>query len=360
MKNIALIDKKFDLREEVDGGKEFDYYKIPDLRFALHGVFLDAEEGFLRMPMKKAEAVSDGVANLTRETSGGRIRFSTDSSVFQLKVEYEKLWPMAHMALVGQGGFCLFEEREKDRKYIKILPPAFENEYGGYTATVNLQGGVMRNYILYFPLYQPVKGVTIGLEKGAKVGKGKAYRDIKPILYYGSSITQGGCASRSDNCYQAFIEKWNNIDYINLGFSGNGKGEEAMVEHLCSIDCSFFVCDYNHSGVPLEWLKNTHFRLYERFRKVHPDTPILILTKTNLWEDNDYEERVKIIHATYRKARKLGDKKVYFLSGKSMWNSPDKTSFAIDGDHPNDLGFYLMAKKIYKKMVQADEKFRRE
>lgn len=358
MKNIAEIDKKFDLKEQISTDNGLDYYRIPDPNFALYGVFLDEKEGFLRIPMEVAENVSDGVANLTRETSGGRIRFSTNSSVFQLRVEYERLWPMAHMTLVGQGGFCLFEERETDRKYVKILPPSFADETGGYTAAVHLQGGKMRNYILYFPLYNPVKGVTIGLSKGAKVGKGKPYKDVKPIVYYGSSITQGGCASRSDNSYQAWIEKWNNIDFVNLGFSGNGKGEDAMVDYLISLDASLLVCDYNHSGVPLEWLKKTHFRLYERYRAAHPETPILIMTKTNLWEDNDYAERVKIIYSTYRKARARGDKKVFFLSGKSMWNSPDRVSFAIDGDHPNDLGFYVMAKKIYKKMIGIDEKFR--
>lgn len=357
MKHISEIDTKFNLKERVVVENGLDYYRIPDPNFALYGVFLDEKEGFLRIPMDVAETVSDGVANLTHETSGGRIRFSTDSSVFELRVEYERLWPMAHMTLVGQGGFCLFEERETDRKYVKILPPSFADETGGYTATVNLQGGKMRNYILYFPLYNPVKGVTIGLSKGAKVGKGKPYKDVKPIVYYGSSITQGGCASRSDNSYQAWIEKWNNIDFVNLGFSGNGKGEDEMVDYLISLDASLLVCDYNHSGVPLKWLKNTHFRLYERYRKAHPDTPILILTKTNLWEEGDYEERVKIIYSTYRKARSRGDKNVYFLSGKSMWNSPDKVSFTIDGDHPNDLGFYLMAKAVYRKMKKIDKKF---
>ena len=135
MKNIAEIDAKFNLKETVAVESGLDYYRIPDPNFALYGVFLDEKEGFLRIPMDVAETVSDGVANLTRETSGGRIRFSTNSSVFELRVEYERLWPMPHMTLVGQGGFCLFEERETDRKYVKILPPSFADETGGYTAT---------------------------------------------------------------------------------------------------------------------------------------------------------------------------------------------------------------------------------
>ena len=90
--------------------------------------------------------------------------------------------------------------------------------------------------------------MQIGLKEGAAVQGGRAYRKGGPVLYYGSSITQGGCASRPDNCYPAYISQWTNTDYINLGFSGNGKAEPAMVEYLASLPCRAFVCDYDHNA----------------------------------------------------------------------------------------------------------------
>lgn len=355
MKNIKEIDTKFNLEEKIDN-IELSYYNVPSKYFDLYGIFHDDEYGYLRVPMDVATSVSDGIANLTLETSGGRVKFSTDSKVFELQVEYDGLWPMAHMNVVAQGGFVLYEERENDRKYIKILPPNFSDSKG-YTTRIALEGGKMRNYILYFPLYNPVKNIKIGLDKNAKIANGKKYKDMKPILYYGSSITQGGCASRPDNDYQGWIEKWNHIDFINLGFSGNGKGEINMANYLASLDCSLFVCDFNHSGIPIEELNTAHFRLYRIYRQKHPDTPILFLTKTNLWENNDNAQRERIIKKTYLRAKELGDKNVYFLSGHDMWDKKDKMGFTVDGDHPTDVGFYFMAKKIYRKMKSISKDF---
>ncbi len=351
---IETVDTNFVLQKEEQTGME--YYAVPSAGFSLYGVNYDEKDGFWRMPIEIAKKVSDGVSVLTYQTSGGRLRFSTDSKRLEIRVRYDVLWPMPHMTLVGQGGFILLEEGEKGRKLVKILPPDFSSAKG-YTASTDLKGDGMRDYILYFPLYNEVKGLEIGLDKGAKVGKGKAYRDIKPILYYGSSITQGGCASRPDNSYQAFIEKWNNIDFINLGFSGNAKGEDEMVDYLTTIDCSLFVCDYDHNAPTAEHLEKTHYRLYERYRKVRPTTPILFLTKPDLWGEDELL-RENIIRKTYKKARSLGDENVYFIAGRTFYGALERDNCAVDGCHPNDLGFSRMAQKIYKKMIEIDKKFK--
>lgn len=351
---IEAIDKNFVVGRKIKGNVE--YYEIPHSNFDLYGVQYDEKQGFFRMPLNIAKTVSEGVALLATNTSGGRIRFSTDSDLFELKVHYNGLWPMSHMTLVGQSGFVLLEETEQGRQLVKILPPSFTDEKG-YTAVTELKGKIMRNYILYFPLYKSIKSLSIGLRKNAKVEKGKKYREIKPILYYGSSITQGGCASRPDNCYQALIEKWNNIDFINLGFSGNGKAEDNMVDYLSAIDCSLFVCDYDYNAPSTDYLAKTHYRLYERYRKVKPDTPILFLSRPDVRNGDDSSVREKIIRRTYKKAHALGDNKVYFISGRTFYDNRMYDNCSVDGCHPNDLGFLKMADKIYKKLVTINTKF---
>ena len=354
-KDISKIDKNFDLHYE-SYANCMTYYPIPHPAFALYGIQFEEAIGFMRVPMAIAETVSDGVAILTKQPAGGRLRFSTNSKKFELKVTYEALYPMRHMPLVGQGGFILLEETEKSRRLVKILPPTFADKEG-YSASAELKGDKMYNYILYFPLYNPIGSVTIGLESTAKVEKGKKYRPIKPILYYGSSITQGGCASRPDNCYQAIIEKWNNIDFINMGFSGNGKAEDKMVDYLTSIDCSVFVCDYDYNAPDAEYLKQTHYRLYERYRKVRPDTSILFLSRPDVWGEIEETKREKIIRATYQRAKKAGDNNVYFIAGKSFFGDLLRDNCTVDGCHPNDLGFSKMADKIYKALIQIDKKY---
>lgn len=354
---IEKIDKNFSLREQVGIEGDRVHYSLPHSAFAMYGIFYDEkEQRFARMDCTVAASVSEGVSTLSRHTAGGRLRFATDSSVLQVTVKYDFLWLMSHMPLTGSSGFSLFEETDKGEVFIKNLAPISSDAHG-FTAETPLKGDKVREYILYFPLYNDVKSLTISLDKNAQVKSGKKYRDQLPILYYGSSITQGGCASRPDQSYQALIAKRNNIDFINLGFSGSAKGEDLMVDYLASIDCGLFVCDYDHNAPTAEYLKNTHYRLYERYRKKRSDTPILFVTRPDITGDAEGEERLKIIYNTYKKAKRKGDKNVYFLSGKSFYGKKNRWDFAVDGCHPTDLGFLKMAEKIYKKMITIDKKY---
>lgn len=352
---ISKIDKNFAIEETAGGANE--RYCIPHPLFTLKGVFYEEESAcFVRMPNAVAEKVNEGVHVLSKQTSGGRLCFETDADSFKIEVEYPALGLMQHMPLTGSSGFSLFEITENGENHIKNLMPVPTNSHG-FTLEIALPQGKMRKYILYFPLYNDVKSLAISLNKGAKVLPFEPYRNELPIVYYGSSITQGGCSSRPDTCYMALISKWNNIDYINLGFSGSARGETEMVDYLTTLPCSLFVCDYDHNAPSAEHLRNTHYALYERYRKVCPNTPILFLTKPDITGDKAGEERLKIVKNTYKKAIRNGDKNVYFLSGKSFYGKSARWNFAVDGCHPTDFGFYQMAKKIYKKMIEIDERF---
>ncbi len=354
---IQEIDKNFDTRTET-GVEKRDCYTIPDPAFSLHGVRYDEERNyFVRMDASVAEKVSEVLEVVARGTTGGRMSFATDSSVLQISVTYKGLWNMEHMPLSGSSGFSLFEETKKGWRFVKFLAPR-PCDLNGFTAETALEGGKMKNYLLYFPLYNTVNSLSVGLTKGAGVQPTQIYKDVAPILYYGSSITQGGCASRPDTCYPALISKKNNIDYVNLGFSGNAKGELIIAEYLAGLDCSLFVCDYDHNAPSAEYLQNTHYAFYERYRSLRPNTPILFISKPDVDGDKEGKQRIKIIRDTYLKAKKAGDKKVYFLSGADFYKGKDRGEFTVDGCHPTDLGFSVMAAKVYKKIVKIDKKFR--
>lgn len=356
---IEKIDANFQLkRTVVTDGKAT--YAIPSEHFSLYGIFYESKyERFVRMPLDIAAKVSDGVHTLATHTAGGRLCFSTDSKLLEIAVAYTDLGIMSHMPLTGSSGFSLFEITENGEKFIANLAP-LATDKNGFVAGTKLSGGKMREYILYFPLYNEVRSLCVTLEEKAVVRTGKKYRDVLPILYYGSSITQGGCASRPDNAYQALICKKNGIDFINLGFSGNAKAEKEMIAYLGGVNCSLFVCDYDHNAPNADYLESTHYALYEQYRKSRPDTPILFVSKPDHAGDSEGERRVKIIRNTYEKAKKAGDKNVYFLSGKSFYGKENRWDYAVDGCHPTDRGFAVMAKKIYQKMCKIDEVFKGE
>lgn len=341
--DIRQIDKNF-LQDSGFDAEKVKFYGVTEKPFALYGIFYDEECGrFLRMPAKTASAVSERVAALNANTAGGRVRFSTDSEQLVLYVRYRDLCRMSHMPLSGSGGFSLCENTEDGEKFICTMRPEWTDEKG-FVRSAALAGG-MRDYTLYFPLYNEVCELALGFGRSASVGGGLAYRDIKPILYYGSSITQGGCASRPDHSYQAFISKKNNVDFINLGFSGNAKGERAVARYLAGIACSVAVIDYDHNAPDARHLAATHEELFRIFREAQPDTPVIFVSKPDAERDAEGDKRRGIIRETYCNAIARGDKNVAFVDGRELFGDL-REECTVDGCHPNDIGFYRMAEVI--------------
>ena len=355
---MKSADKNFDYTygEKRIGMRE---YRIPCEPFDLYGIKYCEESGcFLRMPRKIAQNISEGVTNFSAYTAGGRLRFSTNSVYFGIKVRYDGLNFMSTMPLCSACGFVLLEETERRPLFLHVLTPE-RTEECGFERTVRLPGGKMRHYILYFPLYNGVRDLRIFLDTDAAVAHGKKYRDLPPVVYYGSSITEGACATRPDNAYEAFICNWNKIDFVNLGFGGQARGEKAMAEYLASSDCSLFVCDYDYNAPDASYLERTHYKFYEVYRRKKPNVPILFLTKpdtdTNFF---DAEERRNVVYESYCRALRTGDKNVYFADGSTLFGRKDRSQCTVDGCHPNDVGYYKMAQNIYKKMISVNKAFR--
>lgn len=347
--DIASIDKNFKITTS-SGKKNIVFYDVCKAPFTLYGFYSSsAAHGFSRMPGDVARSVSEGVAALYANTAGGRVRFKTNSSYIAIKAFFPGVRCMPHMTLLGSSGFDMYEYRDGHYEYLKSFTPP-NDMTDGYDSVAELESSVMRDITINFPLYNDVTALYIGLEEGAAVEAGGQYKNILPIVYYGSSITQGGCASRPGNCYQNFILRQNNIDYINLGFSGNCKGEDAMTAYLSTLKMSVFVCDYDHNAPTFEDLNKTHGKLYDLFRKNQPDTPILFISRPDFWGTSFDNKRRKIIEDTYNRAKSGGDNNVYYIDGETLFDGDCRDSCTVDRCHPNDLGFYRMAQVIGNKI----------
>ncbi len=362
--------------KDVDGGSKPEGYVLtpgqkftripdPDGCFELYGVVYDEREGrFLRMPAEAAKAVSEAVAGLNRCTAGGRVRFSTDADRISVTVTFDGFNVFNHMAGTGSSGFVLLEEELtpagglSEKHAATFIPGHYANvcescDAHGYSVEKYVPGGKMRNYILWLPTYNDIRSLTIGLPENAKTGRGLAYAGKPPIVYYGSSITQGGCSTRADNAYQAYISKWSNTDFINLGFSGSAVGETAAAEYIAGIDASAFVMDYDYNAPNAEHLAATHERFFRIFREKQPLTPVIFVANPDWDTDASAPARLEVIRRTYRNAKKRGDRNVWLVEGKALFGKRDRENCTVDGTHPNDLGFYRMAEAIYKKLKQA-------
>lgn len=325
---------------------------VKEAPFMLSGVSYDEKLGcYTRMPQEIADQVSQGVAFLNSNTAGGHVRFRTNSKFIGIHAVMNNVPLMPHITLVGQSGFDLYrkkEEAETEQYYHSYIPPM--GMQTGYSAPF-CTDGAMADYTINFPLYDGVKELYVALKKDAVIMEPTPYRHPVPVVYYGSSITQGGCASRPGNSYQAIISRRLDVDYVNLGFSGNGKAEALMAEYISGLKMSIFVSDYDHNAPDEAYLRATHLPLYRTIRAKQPELPIVILSAPDiLFSRKAHQERREIIRKTYQTAIAEGDKNVYFIDGEELFAGEDWDSCTVDGTHPNDLGFYRMAMRIGKEI----------
>ncbi len=353
---IEEIDQNFSVPHSVPD-TDLAYHTVREAPFALHGLYEPQRPGdFRRMPDAVARTVSPGVTELARHTAGGRVRFATDSDLIVLRAVIPVASRMPHMPSSGAGGFDLYVDDPDSgiSRYYRTLMPSVDMA-PGYEAAVRFPDRRMRNITIHFPLYAGVGDAWIGLREGAALSENALhYRSPLPIVYYGSSITQGGCASRPGNCYQNILSRRLHLDHINLGFSGSGRGEDTMIAYLASLPLCAFVSDYDHNAPDVAHLEKTHFRLYQAVRAAHPDVPYLMLSRCDF--DSAYHENIRrreVVYATYRAARAAGDQQVYYIDGASVFRGPWEDMCTVDGVHPNDVGFALLADAIGAELQRA-------
>ncbi len=330
------------------------WFSILESPIAIHGLAVTEEGKFWRLPEDLIDHVNEGVSVLGRHTAGGRIRFRTDSPYIAYRAKPLNSGYMSHMPLTGSVGADILVNGEACTTFRPSHDSAewYEGILEIGEDVGRMQG--MKDVELNMGLYNGITEGYIGLKSGCALEAPKPYSIEKPVVYYGNSVTQGGCASKPGNSFPAFLGRWLDTDHVNLGFSGSGRGEENMARYIASLPMSLFFMDYDHNAPTAEHLWRTHYPFYKIIRDAQPDLPIIIATMPNLdlrpaWR----EERFLAIRATYDRAVAEGDTNVYFIDGKTLFGSADRSACTMDGAHPNDLGFYRMAENILPVMKKA-------
>lgn len=348
MNCIEAIDRNF-ARVSIEG-LEFIFRNVNDPPFSVHTsvTVSNTEAQFRRAP--EISGVNGGVNWLSSNTAGIKVRFSTDSPYIAIYAEIGDACHMAHMPLTGSCGFDIYRLEGNEEKFVKALIPPTGICHGKthYHAVAKIAENKtdLTSYTIYFPLYNNVKKLEIGLSPDAALEKGAPFSKDAPIVYYGSSITQGGCASRPGNAYPALVTHKTNIDHINLGFSGACVAEPEMADYINTLDMCAFVFDYDYNAPSSEYLKDTHEPFFKKIRNGSPSLPIIIISAPFDGKVSDDHTRRDIIKATYDHAIADGDKNVYFIDGSTVFSGDFSDCCTVDGIHPNDLGFCRMAQKI--------------
>ncbi|MBR3893735.1 MAG: SGNH/GDSL hydrolase family protein [Clostridia bacterium] len=342
--DISKIDRNFALPGQIERD-DVVWYDAAEAPFVIYGA--TQTNPYARMPKEIAEKVNAGVAQLYANTAGVRARFCTDSPFVAIRAEWDAWTKFAHMTAVGVCGFDLYAvcDATHCQRYLHTFMPSSSGSQNGFEGLMPVKGE-MSDYVLNFPLYNNVDKLYIGVKEGSRFEAPMEYSNSLPAVFYGSSITQGGCASRPGNCYQNHLSRAFDIDYVNLGFSGSGRGEDTIIEYLAGLEMSAFVSDYDHNSPSPEHLEQTHEKLYRAVREKHPDVPYIMLSRPDYRGREEDDRRRAVIMKTYQNAIAAGDRNVYFVDGASIFAGDASDACTVDGTHPNDLGFYRFFKAL--------------
>lgn len=314
-----------------------------DARFTINGLpWISENKGeLIRLPKRLEAQLPKAVWNLGLSPSGGRIRFRTDSTRVAIRLEYPSAPNMANMHAFGQTGVDLYLDGAYRSTAIapKDAAPGKTVEHVYFSDLPKKD----REITLYLPLYKPVTVIGIGLDDDAKTTVPRRFANAKPVVFYGTSITQGGCASRSGLSYEAILARQLNVDFVNLGFSGNGKGEPVVADMTAEVDASLFVLDFSQNNPDIASLREVYEPFLATVRTRHPQTPIVAITPIASASNSPrYEDFRRHIREVVRAKVAAGDKLLTLVEGFTLLG-PDRLDGLVDGVHPNDLGFQSMA-----------------
>ena len=317
----------------------------------------DTDSPFDRLPARAKEQVRASVWALSKQSAGLCVRFVTDATTIHARWTLTSArLEMNHMPATGVSGLDLYantktvDEAGGKFRWLAVGRPTAKSN------SVKLVSGIpkgSREYMLYLPLYNGVESVEIGIPKDASIWKPKARRfGLKPIVFYGTSITQGGCASRPGMVHTAILGRWLDAPVVNLGFSGNGRMEAEVATLMADIDASVFVIDCLPNISAGDVTTRTE-PLVKILRKAHPTTPIVLV------EDRSYTDSFFLaskrkrnltsrvaLKAVFERLKTSGDANLHYIHGEDLIG--DDGEGTVDSSHPTDLGFLRQSEAFMK------------
>lgn len=283
---------------------------------------------------------------ISRRVPGARLCFRTDAQEITLRISYETMSLDLGMSMYAAQGANVFVGPRKEMRYLGVVAPQ-NYDVREATGTFNKKNADMEDVTIYLPRNEVLTNVEVILPDDARVEAPTPYTHSTPILFYGNSVTEGGCCSKPSLAYTALVSRWLDSDFINFGFSGAANGELAMADHINTIDKSVLVMDYDYNAPDAEHLRRTHAPFFRRIREKNPTLPVIFMSASNVgWCPDDVERR-EVILETYNAARAAGDENVYFINGADLWRPGDPADCNSDCCHPHDLGMFRTAQVLY-------------
>lgn len=317
-------------------------------QFNVIGKYHD-EKNYRRFPARFESTLRESVWSLGKNSAGVGIRFRTNASTILVRWTVINNTDLRHMPATGVKGVDLYAYNDGHWQYVRT---GFPSEKTSEAKLLDGENGVDREYLINLPLYDGVETLEIGVNASATItpAREKLLLDHKPVVYYGTSIAQGGCASRPGLAFTSILSRDLNVPFINLGFSGNGRIESSVGEAMVEINAALYVIDCNPNTAP-ELIYDRTIALVQQLKKARPDIPILLVE--GFLYDNAYfdagvyatvVEKQRELKRAFDALRKMGVTKLHYRTGDGLIG--DDHEGTVDGVHPNDLGMMRIAESL--------------
>ena len=330
------------------------YYEASE--FPLIGkITTETETRYERLPAYLKDNVSrPAIWNLGKNTSGLAIRFNSNSTSISAKWEVLKDVSMNHFSDTGIKGLDLYAWENNKWQFVRSARPTGKESEQVIISSMSPKD---REFMLFLPLYDGLTSLSIGVDSLSSIGLPRMNLPItkKPIVVYGTSITQGGCATRPGMSYTNILTRWMNREFINLGFSGNGKLDYEIAGAMTKRkDAEMFILDFI-PNVTEQQIKNKTKYFVDIIRKENPNTPILLIESIIFPHSVFSTETAELLsaknnalRAEYEKMKEAGDNHLYYLNSENLLSKDGEGT--VDGVHLTDLGFQHFAYTLLKEI----------
>ncbi|MBI5093630.1 MAG: SGNH/GDSL hydrolase family protein [Candidatus Hydrogenedentes bacterium] len=305
----------------------------------------DTAHRYDRLPARAKGVVRDPVWDLSQHSAGLYLRFVTDSDEISFRWSLRSSdIALNHMPATGVSGLDLYARDKGCWRWVGLARPSHQENKERLIVGVPTE---LHEYLVYLPLYNGLDKISVGVKPSAVVAKTSPAPKAAPIVFYGTSITHGGCASRPGMSYPAMLGRRLERATINLGFSGNGTMDMEIADLMAELDPAAYVIDCV-PNMTTEQVKERTQPFVERLRKARPNTPIVLvecLEQCNAWFlpalHRGIQERNAELRAAYARLKAAGTRKLHYVTSDKLIDP--KTESAVDGIHPTDYGFVQYA-----------------
>lgn len=312
--------------------------------------FINTQSQYERLPASLQNKIRKPVWDLSKNCSGLAVRFRSNSPVIGAKWEVTKDVFMNHFTMTGIKGLDLYCLVDDKWQFVNSARP--EGKFSDVLIIQNMTEQY-REFMLYLPLYDGISLLEIGIAQTSEIHAPKinSPQSGNPIVFYGTSITQGGCASRAGMSYPNILSRMLNCEIVNLGFSGNGKLDLEIADAMSSIDASCFVIDCL-PNVSIELMRKNYLPFLEIIRKKKPEIPIILIENIlypHIYFDSNInnliQKKNEMLKRIFLEQKRNGDRNIYYIKSDKLIGKDREAT--IDGVHLTDLGFLRMALNLY-------------